>query len=75
MEQLTLSSKAQKYFLIFLTREPIASDVWQKLEDKYIAKSIKNYLYLKKKIFQFQQKSGASRSGHLNKFNKILGNL
>lgn len=34
--------KDQKYFIM---RETIISDFWQKMEDKYMTKSIENHLY------------------------------
>ena len=49
-----------------------AKDLWKKLEDKHMTKSIENQLYLKKKPFLFQYKEGISMSKHLNDFNNIL---
>uniref|UniRef100_A0A5B7C411 Retrovirus-related Pol polyprotein from transposon TNT 1-94 n=1 Tax=Davidia involucrata TaxID=16924 RepID=A0A5B7C411_DAVIN len=65
-------AKDQKYFVM---RETSARELWQKLENKFMTKSIKNRLYLKKKLFQFQYKKGTSMLKHLNSFNKVLADL
>ena len=44
-------AKDQKYFVI---RETKAKELWKKLEDKFITKSVENRLYLKKKLFRFE---------------------
>ncbi|KAG2663573.1 hypothetical protein I3760_16G037700 [Carya illinoinensis] len=44
-------TKEQKYFVM---RETDARVLWQKLEDKFMKKSIESRLYLKKKLFRFQ---------------------
>ena len=41
-------AKDQKYFVM---RETRAKDLWKKLEDKYMTKSVKNRLCLKKFCF------------------------
>ncbi|TXG67148.1 hypothetical protein EZV62_008423 [Acer yangbiense] len=65
-------AKDQKYFVM---KETMASSLWIKLEDKNMTKSIKNRLYLKKKLFQFQYKKGISMIEHLDNYNKILTDL
>ena len=64
--------KDQKYFVM---KETLAKDLWKKLEDKYMTKSIENRLYLKKKLFRFQYQQGTTMSEHLNDYNKILADL
>ena len=61
-----------KYFVI---KENSTKVLWDKLENKYMTKSVKNYLYLEKKFFRFQYKQGTSMNEHLNSFNKILDDL
>ena len=56
-------------------RETKAKEIWKKLEDKYMTKSVKNRLYLKKKLFRFQYCASISMSKYLNYYNKILANL
>ena len=56
-------------------RETNAKELWKKLEDKYMTKSVENHLYLKKKLFRFQYRVGISMSEHLNDYNKILADL
>ena len=56
-------------------RETEAKELWKKLEDKYMTKSVENRLYLKKKLFRFQYHASISMFEHLNDYNKILANL
>ena len=65
-------AKDQKYFVM---RETKASELWRKLEEKYLTKSIESRLYLKKKLFRFQLRECMSISEHFNSFNQILANL
>lgn len=65
-------AKDQKYFVM---RETKAKELWKKLENKYMTKSVENRLYLKKKLFRFQFREGISLSEHLNDYNKILADL
>lgn len=65
-------AKDQKYFVM---RETKAKDLWKRLEDKFMTKSVENRLYLKKKLFRFQYRAGSSLSEHLNDFSKILADL
>ena len=65
-------AKNQKYFVM---RETKAKELWKKLEDKYMTKSVENRLYLKKKLFRFQYHVGISMSEHLNDDNKIFADL
>ncbi|GFZ19218.1 hypothetical protein Acr_27g0009570 [Actinidia rufa] len=65
-------AKDQKYFVM---KETSAKELWDKLENKYMTKSVENRLYLKKKLFRFQYKQGTSMNEHLNSFNKILADL
>ncbi|KAG2692926.1 hypothetical protein I3760_08G075400 [Carya illinoinensis] len=65
-------TKEQKYFVM---RETNAKVLWQKLEDKFMKKSIESRLHLKKKLFRFQFREGISMSEHLNSYNQILADL
>ena len=65
-------AKDQKYFVM---KETSAKELWDKLENKYMTKSVENRLYLKKKLFRFQYKQGTTMNEHLNSFNKILADL
>ena len=56
-------------------RETKAKELWKKLENKYMMKSMENWLYLKKKLFCFQFREGISLSKHLNDYSKILADL
>lgn len=64
-------AKAQKYSVM---RETSAKMLWQKLEDKYMTKSIENRLHLKKKLYRFQFK-GTKMIQHLDAFNKLIADL
>ena len=56
-------------------RELKAKELWKKLENKYMMKSMENQLYLEKNLFRFQFREGISLSEHLNDYNKILADL
>ena len=56
-------------------RETKAKEIWKKLEDQYMTKSVENHLYLKKKLFCFQYRASISMSEHLNYYNKIFADL
>ncbi|KAJ8637632.1 hypothetical protein MRB53_011899 [Persea americana] len=55
--------------------ETSAKELWQKLEEKYMTKSLENRIYLKKKLFHFECHQGVSITEHLNGFNKIIPDL
>lgn len=65
-------AKDQKYSVM---KETNVKDLWKKLDDKHMTKSIENRLYLKKKFFWFQYKEGILMSEYLNDFNKTLADL
>ncbi|CAL8996546.1 unnamed protein product [Prunus brigantina] len=56
-------------------KETSAKKLWRKLEEKYMTKSAENRLFLKKRLFRFQYRSGISMHEHLNDYNKILADL
>ncbi len=56
-------------------QEMKAKELWKKLEDKFMTKSMEKRLYQKKKLFHFQFHEGMSLSEHLNEYNKILADL
>ncbi|TXG72398.1 hypothetical protein EZV62_000977 [Acer yangbiense] len=62
-------AKDQKYTVM---KEKSAKKLWKTLEDKYMTKSLKNRLYLKKKLFRFMYVLGMSINNHINAFSKIL---
>ena len=64
-------AKDQKYFVM---HERVAKDLWRKLEDKYMTKSVENRLYLKK-LFRFIYKEGTNIRNHLDAYDKILADL
>jgi hypothetical protein len=65
-------SKDIKYEVM---KDNSARELWQKLENKYMTKSVENRLYLKKRLYRFQYQQGSSMNEHLNSFNKILADL
>eukprot|EP00268_Persea_americana_P009428 TRINITY_DN13788_c0_g4_i2.p1 TRINITY_DN13788_c0_g4~~TRINITY_DN13788_c0_g4_i2.p1 ORF type:complete len:117 (+),score=26.76 TRINITY_DN13788_c0_g4_i2:400-750(+) len=56
-------------------RETSAKELWQKLEEKYMTKSLENRIYLKKKLFRFEYHQGISMTEQLDEFNKIIDDL
>lgn len=65
-------AKPQKFFVM---RETIAKELWQKLEDKYMTKSVKNRLHLKRRLYYFKYKEGTKMINHLDAFNKLVADL
>ena len=64
--------KDQKYPFMKVT---MTKELWDKLEAKYMKKSVENKIYLKKKLFRFDCKKGISMAKHLDDFNKIITDL
>ena len=62
-------TKDQKYFVMGETK---ARGLWKKLEDKYMMGSVESHLYLKKKLFRFQNRASISMFEH--DYNKTLAN-
>ena len=65
-------TRIKKYPFMKVT---MAKELWDKLEAKYMKKSMKNKLYLKKKLFRFDYKEGISMVKHFDDFNKIITDL
>eukprot|EP00268_Persea_americana_P009427 TRINITY_DN13788_c0_g4_i1.p1 TRINITY_DN13788_c0_g4~~TRINITY_DN13788_c0_g4_i1.p1 ORF type:complete len:180 (+),score=37.85 TRINITY_DN13788_c0_g4_i1:237-776(+) len=65
-------TKDQTYSVM---RETSAKELWQKLEEKYMTKSLENRIYLKKKLFRFEYHQGISMTEQLDEFNKIIDDL
>ncbi|GJR18436.1 hypothetical protein Tco_0966963 [Tanacetum coccineum] len=60
---------------IAITKETTTARIWKKLETLYMTKSLSNSLYLKKKLYTFNINPGNSRSGHIDEFHKLVGDL
>ncbi|GJS83328.1 retrovirus-related pol polyprotein from transposon TNT 1-94 [Tanacetum coccineum] len=58
-----------------VNKEDFVAGVWLKLETLYMTKSLANKLYLKKKPFTFYMHLGKKLSGHIDEFNKLIGDL
>ena len=56
-------------------RETLAKKLWETLKEKYMKKSLKNRLYMKKKHYRFTYTPDMSMKDHVNSFNKILAYL
>lgn len=52
-----------------------AKEIWQKLEEKYLTKTIHNQNYLLRKFYRIDMRKGISMSEHLNDFTKIIADL
>jgi len=55
--------------------ETFAKKIWETLTSKYFTKSVKNGLYLKRRLYHFQLKRGVSISDHINIYTKLLTDL
>ncbi|GJW77856.1 retrovirus-related pol polyprotein from transposon TNT 1-94 [Tanacetum coccineum] len=58
-----------------VNKDDSATGVLLKLETLYMTKSLANKLYLKKKLFTFYMHSSKKLSGHIDEFNKLIGDL
>lgn len=47
----------------------------KKLEAKYLVKNVANRIYLKKNLYRFNMKKGATPTEHIDSFNKLLTEL
>nr|GEX20730.1 retrotransposon protein, putative, Ty1-copia subclass [Tanacetum cinerariifolium] len=58
-----------------VTGKTTGAGVWSKLETLYMAKSLTNKLYLKKKLYTFYMPDRRKISEHIDEFNKIVLDL
>ena len=65
-------AKEQRYTFL---QETSTCSLWKALKNKYMKKSIKNQLYLLKRLFHLQLKSSMSISSHIDEFNKLIVDL
>jgi len=50
-------------------------NIWEILESKFLAKSIKNRLHLKRRLYRFPLKKGISIGEHMNNYMRLLVDL
>ncbi|KAK8937136.1 hypothetical protein KSP39_PZI011924 [Platanthera zijinensis] len=50
-------------------------DLWRKLEELYMSRSLTNKLYVKKQLYSLRMSDGAQLLDHLNVFNKLVSQL
>ena len=55
--------------------ETSAKKIWEILESKYLTKSIKNHLHLKRRLYCFQLKNVVPIGEYMNNYTKILVDL
>ena len=58
-----------------VAKEKIVADLWAKLENVYMAKSLANRLYIKKMMFTLKMAEGSSLDDHIYEFNKVCDTL
>ena len=61
-----------KYHVIYKTS---AMKMWEILEKKYMTKSIRSRMLLKRRLYRFQLKKRLSIAEHMNNYTKLLTNL
>jgi len=61
-----------KYHVI---TETFAKRIWEILESKYLTKSVKNCLHLKRRLYRFQLKKKISIGEHMNNYTNFLVDL
>jgi hypothetical protein len=52
-----------------------ATELWKKLEELYMTKSLANKLRLKERLYTIRMAEGTSIQSHLNEFNSICVDL
>ena len=55
--------------------ETSVKSIWEILASKYLTKSVKNCLHLKRRLYRFQLKGEISISDHINSYTKLLADL
>ena len=51
------------------------AELWAKLENLYMTKSLANMLYIKKRMFSLKIVEGSSLEEHIDEFNKVCDTL
>ena len=55
--------------------ETSAKDLWEKLEKEYLVKKVANRIHLKRNLYRYNMKKGATLTEHLDSYNKLLAEL
>ena len=58
-----------------VAEETTPDGLWNKLEARYMTKSLTNRLYMKKKIYTLRMHEGTSIKDHIDEFNKVVLDL
>lgn len=82
-EKFTMVSKAHGAIILCLgdnalrevSKEKTANQLWKKLEQLYIRKSLQNMLFLKYKLFSFKLVEDKAIFEQVDEFNKIVDDL
>lgn len=71
----TIISSLSDSFIKEVAKEITVAELWAKLENLYMTKSLANMLYIKKKIFTLKMVNGSSLEEHIDEFNKVCDTL
>ena len=58
-----------------VAKERTVAELWAKLKNLYMTKSLANSLYIKKRMFSLKMVEGSSFEEHIDEFNKVCGTL
>ncbi|KAH9754884.1 Integrase catalytic domain-containing protein [Citrus sinensis] len=58
-----------------VAKEKTVAELWAKLENLYMTKSLANMLYIKKRMFSLKIVEGSSLEEHIDEFNKVCDTL
>jgi hypothetical protein len=61
--------------LLNVLEEATSKDLWDKLGNLYLSKSIVNKLFLWKNLYNLRMRDGDSVADHLNAFNTVVSQL
>ncbi|KAH9782190.1 Integrase catalytic domain-containing protein [Citrus sinensis] len=58
-----------------VAKERTVAELWTKLENLYMTKSLANRLYIKKRMFSLKMAEGSSLEEHIDEFNRVCDTL
>ncbi|KAH9650187.1 hypothetical protein KPL70_026271 [Citrus sinensis] len=58
-----------------VAKERTVAELWTKLENMYMTKSLANRLYIKKRMFSLKMAEGSSLEEHIDEFNRVCDTL
>ena len=70
--RLCLRSDQIMYHFMYKT---LPKEIWDKLEDQFMSKTLTQKLYLKQKLYGLKMQQGSDLADHINVFNQLIADL